>query len=154
MFKHTQTIRRLLPTNCLSVLDHFVGLACTGLRKIFRGNLNIAISTNKTASLRFPLKIFLKKILDFTSLQIAGAEIKDQVFAEATKVPGKAFIAAKFDGLLGLGYQEISVDNVVPPFYNMYTEHLIKDDLFAFWLNRYYFLLSYIVGLNTVEILD
>ena len=27
MVKRTQTIRRLLPTNCLSVFDHFVGLA-------------------------------------------------------------------------------------------------------------------------------
>ena len=27
MIKHTQTIRRLLLTNCLSVFDHFVGLA-------------------------------------------------------------------------------------------------------------------------------
>ena len=27
MVKHTQTIRRLLPTNCFSVFDHFVGLA-------------------------------------------------------------------------------------------------------------------------------
>ena len=27
MVKHTQTIRRLLPTNYLGVLDHFVGLA-------------------------------------------------------------------------------------------------------------------------------
>ena len=27
MVKHTQTICRLLPTNCLSVSDHFVGLA-------------------------------------------------------------------------------------------------------------------------------
>ena len=26
MVKHTQTIRRLLPMNCLSVFDHFVGL--------------------------------------------------------------------------------------------------------------------------------
>ena len=26
MFKHTQTIRRLLQTNCLNVFDHFVGL--------------------------------------------------------------------------------------------------------------------------------
>ena len=26
MVKHTQTIRRLLPTNCLSVFDNFVGL--------------------------------------------------------------------------------------------------------------------------------
>ena len=27
MVKHTQTIRRLMSTNCLSVFDHFVGLA-------------------------------------------------------------------------------------------------------------------------------
>ena len=32
MLKHTKTIRRLLPTNCLSVFDHFVGLALKGLR--------------------------------------------------------------------------------------------------------------------------
>ena len=31
MVKHTQPIRRLLPKNCLSVLDHFVGLALKGL---------------------------------------------------------------------------------------------------------------------------
>ena len=31
MVKHTQTICRLLPTNCLSVFDHFVGLALKGL---------------------------------------------------------------------------------------------------------------------------
>ena len=33
MVKHTQTIRRLLPTNCLSVFDHFVGLVLKGLKK-------------------------------------------------------------------------------------------------------------------------
>ena len=27
MAKHTQTIRRQKPTNCLNVFDHFVGLA-------------------------------------------------------------------------------------------------------------------------------
>ena len=31
MVKHTQTIRRLLPTNCLSLFDHFVGSALKGL---------------------------------------------------------------------------------------------------------------------------
>ena len=25
VIKHTQALRRLLPTNCLSVFDHFVG---------------------------------------------------------------------------------------------------------------------------------
>ena len=31
MVKHTQTIRRLMPTDCLSVLEQFVGLALKGL---------------------------------------------------------------------------------------------------------------------------
>ena len=31
MVKNTQTIRRLLPANYLSVFDHFVGLALKGL---------------------------------------------------------------------------------------------------------------------------
>ena len=31
MVKHTQIIRRLFPTNCLSVFNHFVGLALKGL---------------------------------------------------------------------------------------------------------------------------
>ena len=33
-FKHTQTIRRLLATNCLSVFDHIVGLALEGFLKL------------------------------------------------------------------------------------------------------------------------
>ena len=32
MVKHTQTIRRHLPTNCSSVFDHFVGLVLKGLK--------------------------------------------------------------------------------------------------------------------------
>ena len=35
MAKHTQTIRRQKPTNCLSVSDHFVGLALKGLNVNF-----------------------------------------------------------------------------------------------------------------------
>ena len=34
MGKHTQIIRRLLPTNYLSVFGHFVGLALKGLKNV------------------------------------------------------------------------------------------------------------------------
>jgi phytepsin len=37
-----------------------------------------------------------------------------QEFIEATKEPGVTFLVAKFDGILGLGFQEISVGKAVP----------------------------------------
>ena len=39
MVKHTQTIHRLLPTNCLNVFNHFVGLALKGLNDITVENI-------------------------------------------------------------------------------------------------------------------
>ena len=46
MVKHTQTIHRqivdeLLPTNCLSVFDHFMGLALKGLKLKQLSRINI-----------------------------------------------------------------------------------------------------------------
>ena len=39
MIKHIQTIRRLLPTNCLTVFDHFVGLPLKWLMLILMSNV-------------------------------------------------------------------------------------------------------------------
>ena len=41
MIEHTQTVRRLLLTNCLSVFDHFVRLTLKGLFKKFNDKCNL-----------------------------------------------------------------------------------------------------------------
>ncbi|KAK1320717.1 Aspartic proteinase oryzasin-1 [Acorus calamus] len=69
-------------------------------------------------------------------VQVGDLVVKDQVFIEATREPSLTFLVAKFDGILGLGFQEISVDNVVPVWYNMVKQGLVKEPVFSFWFNR------------------
>ncbi|XP_010271041.1 PREDICTED: aspartic proteinase-like isoform X2 [Nelumbo nucifera] len=70
------------------------------------------------------------------NIQVGNLVIKDQVFIEATREGSLSFLLAKFDGILGLGFQEISVGNVVPFWYNMVRQGLVNDAVFSFWLNR------------------
>lgn len=67
-------------------------------------------------------------------LTIGGLTIKKQDFAEATSEPGLAFAFGRFDGIMGLGYDSISVNHIVPPFYNMVNQKLIDEPVFAFYL--------------------
>ena len=41
-------------------------------------------------------------------MTLGDLTVPGQTFAEATKEPGVAFIAAKFDGILGMGYETIA----------------------------------------------
>ncbi|KAH9749608.1 Aspartic proteinase A2 [Citrus sinensis] len=72
----------------------------------------------------------------YDSVKVGDLVVKDQEFIEATREPGVTFMVAKFDGILGLGFQEISVGNAVPVWYNMVKQGLIQDPVFSFWLNR------------------
>ncbi|KAL8849481.1 MAG: hypothetical protein Q9221_005563 [Calogaya cf. arnoldii] len=69
------------------------------------------------------------------TVQIGDLKIKKQDFAEATSEPGLAFAFGRFDGIMGLGYDTISVNKIVPPFYNMINQGLLDNPVFAFYLS-------------------
>lgn len=78
----------------------------------------------------------LNGFLSTDTVELAGLSIKSQTFAEITTLPTEVFNRTGFDGIFGLGFQEISMDNVVPPFYNLVEQNLISQPTFSLYLNR------------------
>ncbi|XAR53802.1 Phytepsin [Bertholletia excelsa] len=70
------------------------------------------------------------------NVEVGDLVVKKQEFIEATKEPSVTFLVAKFDGILGLGFREISVGDAVPVWYNMVEQGLVQEPVFSFWLNR------------------
>ncbi|KGL79397.1 Cathepsin D, partial [Tinamus guttatus] len=78
----------------------------------------------------------LSGYLSQDTVTLGDLEIKNQIFGEAVKQPGITFIAAKFDGILGMAFPKISVDKVTPFFDNIMQQKLIEKNIFSFYLNR------------------
>jgi cathepsin D len=113
---------------------------CTAPACIIHHRYNSAKSSTYVANGK-PLNITygsgsMTGFLSQDTLQLGDFTVTKQVFGEATGEPGVSFLAGKFDGLLGLGFESISVDGAIPPWYNIISQNLVTDKVFSFWLNK------------------
>merc|ERR1711871_1810570 len=70
------------------------------------------------------------------TIAIGGLQAKNQAFAEVENAGGLglAYGIGKFDGILGLGWDRISVDGVKTPFHNLVDQGQLAEPVFAFYL--------------------
>nr|AIE76946.1 procardosin B [synthetic construct]5NFG_A Chain A, Procardosin-B,Procardosin-B [Cynara cardunculus]5NFG_B Chain B, Procardosin-B,Procardosin-B [Cynara cardunculus] len=70
------------------------------------------------------------------SVEVGDLVVEHQDFIETTEEDDTVFLKSEFDGILGLGFQEISAGKAVPVWYNMVNQGLVEEAVFSFWLNR------------------
>jgi len=78
----------------------------------------------------------LSGITSQDSVTVGSVTVPNLLFAEAVKEPGVAFIAAHFDGIMGFGFPEISVNGMTPFFQGALAAGAIKEAKFAFYLEK------------------
>ena len=94
-------------------------------------------STYKKNGTEFKIQYGSGSMTGFVSeddVTIGDIKIKAQHFAEATSEPGLAFAFGRFDGILGLGWDRLSVQKMVTPFDQMIAQKLVDEPVFAFYL--------------------
>ena len=113
------------------------GVGCNSIACFFHSRFDPSKSkTFKSVGKSFAIRYgsgSLEGEINEDTMDIAGMTLKGQ-FGMSTKEPGMAFVFGKFDGILGLGYDTIAVEQVVPPFYLMMEQHDIEP-LFGVYVN-------------------
>lgn len=69
-------------------------------------------------------------------VSVGGLSADDVSFGEITKLRGVGFISGKFDGIMGMAFQEIAAQKTKPFVYSLYEQGKIGEPSFSFYLSK------------------
>uniref|UniRef100_A0A8C5R2A4 cathepsin E n=1 Tax=Leptobrachium leishanense TaxID=445787 RepID=A0A8C5R2A4_9ANUR len=74
------------------------------------------------------------QLVGITGKDISNMSIMNQDFGQSVMEPGRTFVHAQFDGVLGLGYPSLAVAGAVPVFDKILQQNLVDKPIFSFHL--------------------
>ncbi|CAF1525259.1 unnamed protein product [Rotaria magnacalcarata] len=107
--------------------------SCNGFNKYNSAESTTYVANGKKFSISYGDGSSASGILSVDVVTINGVAVKNQTFAECTYLVGMT--GDINDGILGLAFPSLTSDGEKPFFYNMWSQGLIPEATFSFYLN-------------------
>uniref|UniRef100_A0A8C3NZP4 pepsin A n=1 Tax=Cyanoderma ruficeps TaxID=181631 RepID=A0A8C3NZP4_9PASS len=109
--------------------------ACRNHNRFNPAESSTFLSTNDTLFIAYGTGS-MTGVLGYDTVNVAGINVRNQIFGLAETEPGDFFYYTPFDGILGLAFPSIASSGATPVFDNMMTENLVDRNLFSVYLSR------------------
>ncbi|XP_056349091.1 pepsin A-like [Oenanthe melanoleuca] len=109
--------------------------ACRNHNRFNPSESSTFLSTNDTLFIAYGTGS-MTGILGYDTVNVAGINVRNQIFGLAETEPGDFFYYTPFDGILGLAFPSIASSGATPVFDNMMMENLVDRNLFSVYLSR------------------
>ncbi|NXM65549.1 PEPA protein, partial [Serilophus lunatus] len=109
--------------------------ACRNHNRFNPADSSTFLSTNDTLFIAYGTGS-MSGVLGYDTVNVAGINVRNQIFGLAETEPGDFFYYTPFDGILGLAFPSIASSGATPVFDNMMMENLVDRDLFSVYLSR------------------
>ena len=106
------------------------------LHSLYRSSKSTSFSKNGTELVINYGSGGVKGFFSNDHVSIGGLQAQNITFGEATSLSGVSFLAAKFDGILGMGFRSISINNVITIFEALYEQNQVEEAAFSFYLSK------------------
>ncbi|XP_068050516.1 pepsin A-like [Anomalospiza imberbis] len=109
--------------------------ACRNHHRFNPAESSTFLSTNDTLFIAYGTGS-MTGVLGYDIVNVAGINVRNQIFGLAETEPGDFFYYTPFDGILGLAFPSIASSGATPVFDNMIMENLVDRNLFSVYLSR------------------